>query len=312
VTSTFEPVFDEGQQYSVVADAEAALRAEDWTRVVEVFGHADAYQQQCILQLTGHLDACESMLEEVLQRNPSDSLAATLLAQRHVERGWSVLGDGPAAEVTADQWAAYRQHLVTAEKLLIRVCAEHPQYVPAWRVRLVTSRGLDLGVVESQRRFQRLSAISPGDLAAQQLMFQELLPKWHGDFGKAHDFAWSCANAAPPGSPHAYLVVVYHLERWIAEHGIALGKPVDDPQAAAEIVAAGEMSVMNPGFITASGWIVALSHFALAYTLLEKWPQAQSCFTRLGPFASEFPWAYFDDGPRSAFMNFRKRAMGVR
>lgn len=252
------------------------------------------------------------MLQRVLQGNPSDALAATLLAQHHVDRGWSVRGKGPAAEVYPDEWAAYRQHLVIAEQLLIRVCAEQPQFAPAWRVRLLTARGLELGVAESQRRFQRLSANSPGDLAGQQFMLQELLPKWHGDFDKAHGFAWSCANAAPPGSPNAYLVVNYYLERWVAEGGITLGEPITDPQAAAEILSAGEMSVMNPEFGTASGWVAALSHFALAYTVLEKWPQAQSCFTRLGTFASESPWEYFDHGSRSALKDFRKRAMGAQ
>lgn len=286
------------------------LRRGDWPGVRSAFAAAgSAYEQHQIVSLARSVAGCEELLSVVCGQDPSDALARTMLAMRQAGLAWEARGSGRASTVSQEQFARFFALLEHAEQSLIEVCAREPEFVAAWNVRLVTSRGLQLGRSETRRRYQRLAAISPHDLAAQSLLLQDLLPKWGGSWEQASGFAWECANQAPPGSPNPALVVVLHLERWVdGEQDV---KAVfADPAIRRDVWQAGERSVMHPEFTGAPGWECALSTFALGYSLIEDWPRAKSCFARLGPYAHEDGWDYFDK-PGQVFTQWRTKAMAA-
>lgn len=308
-TNVTDPVFDPAAVYPAVAAAEAGLRDGEWSAVRAAFGSApSSYERHLIVAGARRVDGCEALLAFVLERDPGDLLAATMLAAREVQLGWTIRGSGRASTVTPAQIDGFHAHLCRAEQLLITVCARDPGFAPAWCVRLDTARGLELGTIESQRRYDRLSRCSPHDLMAQRTVLQDLLPKWGGSWADAHRFAWACANSAAPGSPNASVVIDYHLERWVDSDQSAAAV-FADPRLRQEIWQAGELSVMNPAFAGAPGWEYALSQFALGYSLAEDWPRARSCFSRLGPYASEWGWDYLHEDPAKAFKQQRATAM---
>lgn len=308
MTTTFEPILEPARTYPAVAAADAALRASNWPAVWSAFGGAGAYERHQIVQLADKVDGSEGYLGSLVQANPGDLLAATMLARREVGLAWQLRGNGRASTVDPKVWDGFRSHVRRAEQLLIRACAQDPGFVPAWRVRLLTARGLDLGPVESRRRYDRLERHSPNDLLAQEGLLQNIVPKWRGTWDAAHSFVWACANAAPPGSPNASVVVTYHQERWL-DSGRKAGEVFAEPQVRQEIWSAGELSVMNPAFTTAPGWVFALSQFAFAYGLMQDWARAKSCFTRLGPYASGWGWEYLNKDPLTPFNELRQKAM---
>jgi hypothetical protein len=304
-----EPVLDPALAYPPVGAAQAGLRAADWPAVQAAFsGASSAYERHLIVTAAGELESSEDFLEAVVQRDRSDVLAATLLAAREVRIGWTLRGSGRGETVDAGMARGFRGHLARAEQLLIEACARDPRFVAAWGVRLITARGLELGPGETRRRYDRLNRHSPNDLSAQSALLQALVPKWGGTWETAHSFVWSCTTEAPPGAPNGCVVVGYHLERWLEDKRIAR-EVFADPQVRQEIWTAGEASVMNPAFTGAPGWVVALSQFALAYSLMGDWPRARHCFTRLGRFASRSGWEYFDTDVAKVFNTQREEAM---
>lgn len=304
-----EPVLDPGRVYPVVAAVGAALRTRDWPGVRAAYGAASSmYERHLIVAAVRDVPGCEALLAAVLAGDPTDLLAGTMLGAKEVGIAWGIRGSGRASTVSAQQAAGFHAHLVLAEQALLPVCARDPGFAPAWGIRLDTARGLQLGTAESRRRYDRLVRFSPHDLYAQGVILQDLLPKWGGDWETSHGFAWDCATQAPPGAPNACRVVDFHLERWV-DGNRSLASVFADPQVRQEIWQAGERSVMNPAFSGAPGWEYALSLFALGYSLIEDWPRAKSCFTRLGPYANKWGWDYLDADPANAFRQQRATAM---
>jgi hypothetical protein len=309
MTTTFEPVFDHARTYPVVGAADGALRASNWPAVQAAYsGASSPYERHLIVAVAQEVDGCEGFLSSVVEHDPADLLAATMLAWREVLIGWDARGAGRASTVDASMWEAFQHHLTRAELLLTQVCAREPGFEPAWGVRLVSARGLELGLSELQRRYERLTRASKNDLLGQSRYLQALLPKWFGTWELAHQFAWSCATDAPPGAPNASVVVEYHVERWL-DANRPTREVFADPQVRHEISSAAEASVLNPAFSGSPGWVHALSQFALAFSLMEDWPRARYCFTRLGPFATRTGWSYFNENPAKVFVEQREKAM---
>lgn len=303
------PVFDQSEHFPVVGRADAALRAHDWDALMAAFTSANQQERHSIVRRGGSDKGSEDFFRSILQARPGDVLASTMLADRYVTMGWEARGPGNFDSVTPEGYKAFLEFLRTAEQILIGVCARQPQFTQAWAVRLFTATGLDLGISEVTRRYERLASHSPHDLHAQFFTLQALLPKWGGTWEMAHDFVWKCANGAPPGASNACLVVMYYLERLISDDVSRVDEVLREPQVRQEIMAAAQRSVMSSAFTTGTDGVVALSLFALSFSMLEDWSSAKSCFTRLGPFGQEAGWEYFGKDPSVIFREARQEAM---
>lgn len=308
MTAAAFPSFDNARLYPSVGLVAAALPAGDWAAIQDAFRQASSnYERHRMVDAAARLNGSEHRLAEITGRDPGDVLASTMLAARCVWVGWEARGTGTASTVRADGWRVFRAQLMRAEQLLIEVCAREPGLAQAWLTRLNTARGLQLGIAESRRRYDRLIRHSPLDLIGQRTLLQDLVPKWGGDWERAHAFAWACLNESPAGAPNAAVLADFYLERWVDADG-STATVFGDPRTRQELWQAGDRSVLNPAFAEPPGREAALSVFALVFSLMEDWPRAKHCFVRLGPYADEWGWDYYQD-PVKMFTRTRDQAM---
>ncbi|MGW0189223.1 hypothetical protein ACWDV7_26145 [Streptomyces sp. NPDC003362] len=305
------PYFDPYDTLPELLPLRTAARGGDWAAVRAYFASLDSPEKVTYaVGLLAEEDGVEAMLERVAAEHPADPLPRTLLADRYVRIGWAIRSDLRAQHVSRDQFAQFHDWLRKAEQILIEVCAQHPWYAPAWTVRLITARGLQLGQAEARRRYDRLSAHHPHHYPAQMQLLQQLCPKWSGSWDAAHGFAREATTAAPDGSHTGALVALAHLERWLdldGAEGTAYmrGVPVRD-----DLRFAAQVSVLHADYRPGWHWIGAHSAFAMAFSLGGHFEDAHRHFAVLGDRASEFPWSYLSD-PKAAFIKYRKSALAT-
>jgi hypothetical protein len=164
-------------------------------------------------------DGSEPLLARWADAVPDDALLNAVYAHRLVVHAWNIRSHAQAEHVTAGRFAQFHEMLGEAERRLIEVCAIEPSLGHAWAVRLLTARGLELGLSEARRRYDRLAEHNPHHFAAQQQLLQRLCPKWGGTWEQVFDFARSSARAAPAGSPCPALVAIAHFEHWVQLDG---------------------------------------------------------------------------------------------
>lgn len=228
-----------------------------------------------------------------------------LYAAGLVHAGWEIRSAKRARYVSQEQFAAFHDHLRRAEQILIDVTAREPEHSAAWRQRLVTARGLELGQSEARRRYQRNAAYHPDHIGCEMQLLQQLCPKWGGSWEAAFGFARERAATAPEGSPSAVLVAEAHLEQWMDDKD-ARGR-IRQPDVQSEIADAAHRSVLSPHYRRDYAWVTAHSTFALAFSLGGNDAAAAPHYAALGDVYSEHPWGYVPE-PAASFLAYRKAA----
>jgi len=285
---------------------DAALRG-DWPGLRGLLeGCATADAQTLAVGTLAELPGVERLLEQAVAAEPGDALARTLLAARYVDIGWGIRSRAQASAVTRDQAEQFHAWLRTAERILIEVCAERPDLAAAWTTRLMTARGLELGLAEARRRYQRLAVHHPHHLAAQEQLLQMLCPKWGGTWDDALAFARESAAAAPPGYPSGALVATVHVERWIDDDD---GRPrLTAREVRDELCAVAMRSLWHPGADLGVHEVGAHSAFALAFSLGGHAREAAPHFRVLGDRATLHLWRYLNN-PAGSYAKFRRAAL---
>jgi hypothetical protein len=302
------PVFDPAAAYPEARRLRAALSARDWANVRAVVDAAEPAGRTMLIRFGGETELIEPFLREVLARDAGDSAAAALLGSHLIHLGWKFRTNYGAEQVSREQFRAFHEHLRRAEQVLIDAAARTPSDVAVWFQRLISARGLQLGLSEARRRYDRIAAYDPHHLPAQTQLLQSLCPKWDGTWEQAHAFASECMHTAPKGAPNAVVVVYAHLERWLAEDGAAAGERyLASPFARNQIYEAAARSVWDPAFQHDYGWVLVRNTFAMAFSLLGDEPAAAAQFAALGRFGNPEPWQYFGDGAEQ-FTKRRARA----
>ncbi|MFH8802433.1 hypothetical protein ACH4F6_22950 [Streptomyces sp. NPDC017936] len=307
-TGSAGPTFDPYDNTPELISLRSAAQAGDWPAVRAFVTGLGSVAKVCSASsLLAGIAGVENLLERAAADLPGDPLPRTLLAHRYVVIGWDIRSSARAQYVSREQFEQFHAWLRRAEQLLIEVCAEHPAYAPAWTVRLITARGLQLGQAEARRRYDRLSAHHPHLYNAQTQLLQQVCPKWGGSWEAAHGFARECATAAPDGSVNGALVALAHIEHWLdlegAERAAYLrGVPVRD-----DLRFAAQVSVLHPSHRPDWNTIGAHSAFAFAFSLGGHTADAAPHFAFLGDRAPEHPWDYLSD-PRASYLKYRKSA----
>ncbi|MFD7073645.1 hypothetical protein ACFV9G_05500 [Nocardioides sp. NPDC059952] len=233
------------------------------------------------------VEEAEVWLEKALADDPADFVAKTALAARYIVVGWTIRSSRRAENVSREQFEQFHGWLTSAEELLTEVCAEHPDYAPAWHYRLVTARGLQLGQAEARRRYDKLAAIAAHHFDAQGAYLQQIVPKWGGSWEMAEEFAAECREAAPLGSPSRALLLDVLIERWMDN---SVRPDVTRlPEIAAETVG-------HPDH-QESAWGAAVhSQLAMLYSLAARPKLAAPHFQALDAVPSRDGWSYLQEG----------------
>ncbi|WP_405489785.1 hypothetical protein [Streptomyces sp. NBC_00096] len=298
----------------------AALRThvhrQDWDALAGSFAALDDEDDRAIAcGVVGEQQNAETFLNDALAEHPGDPLARSLLAERLIRIGWGIRSSAGAQYVSPGRFQQFHGYLRRAETLLIDLCAEHPRYALAWHLRITTSRGLQLGLGETRRRYERLAEHHPHHYAGQQQLLQQICPKWGGTWEDAHGFAEECAKAAPAGGPNGALVAIAQLEQYTESHGRgeARGaeKYLNAPGNRARLLVAAGHSVLHPA-ARADAYAHTDAHnaFAAAHSAAARPADAAPHFRVLGDRASRFPWGYLGTWDHTAeFTRHRKSAL---
>jgi hypothetical protein len=283
------PSFDAWSRYQELAPVRAAVDSRDWDAAAAAFSALGPQELSLALELVADESDVERMLEAVVAAEPDDPLARTLLARRYASIGWQIPAGTWAVDDGAEKVEEFREWLVRAEQILIDVCVDHPDHVPAWEARLLTAHGLQLGPSEARRRYDRLAALSPRHYRAQRAYLQMLVPKWGGSWEAAEAFVAECASDAPDGAPSRALLTSLLIERWLD-----LGEVPDDGalERLGEIARA---SVLHPDHVPGPDADSVHAELALLFTFAERLDYAAAHFRALGDHPVSAGWDYLDD-----------------
>ncbi|MEV0896155.1 hypothetical protein [Actinoplanes sp. NPDC049802] len=292
---------DPATAYPKITSLRTALDAGDWPACRELLDAADPVERTCLIDAVSDEKGLEDFLRGVLRGDPGDGTAGALLGRHLAVAAWDIRTDARAVHVSREQFAAFRAGLVEAERVLVDAAARSPHDPAIWTTRLLTARGLQLGLSEIRRRYGRLAEIDPHHLPGQQQMLQSLCAKWYGDVAQAYEFAKEAADAAPAGAPNPVLLAIAYIE-----HSDVV---TDTDRIRAELREAAQRSVWHPDFRRTHGWVQVMSTFAMAFGVLGDHPAAASLFDALDGLGSRWPWEYLGD-PATTIEKFRARAGG--
>ncbi|WP_121162782.1 hypothetical protein [Micromonospora pisi] len=306
---TLAPTMDLAAAYPEIVSLRAALLAGDWAAVQAILAEHDPAARTRLIRLGAETSAAAPFLRERVKADPSDTLAAALLAGRLIEDAWEVRTGARAEHVSREQFARFHEILRDAERLLIDAAAYDPSDPAVWTQRLITARGLQLGQSEARRRYDRLAEHHPHHLPAQSQLLQQLAPKWSGSLEAMHAFARTEMLAAPEGAPNAVLVVDAHIEHALLTlKGDDRARHFQRADVKEQVHEAASRSVLHPAYQRTVGWVSVENTFAFMFTMMDDYVPAARLFTGLGHLVSELPWAYLGD-PVKLFGEFRDRAM---
>lgn len=293
--------------YPEVARLRAALDNEDWPAVQALFADIGWDGYSLLTFAAGAWQPGYGFLSGRASEDQAEPLAVVLFASQLVHTGWRARSAAPAAQVNDQQFAVFRDHLRRAEQLLEPFTDRHPDHVVAWELRLITARGLELGLDEARRRYEQIARIAPHHLPAQRQLLQQLAPKWGGSFAQLHEFARECAQSAPDGAPNGSLVAEAHLEHWLALPGGDDAAYLRDPGVWGELRQAAARSVWHPDYRRTYGWAAVHNLFAMMFSLVDDREAAASQFVEIGHLADDC-WAYLAE-PAASFQRHRQQAL---
>lgn len=303
-------VFDPAAAITELHPFRAALARRDWTAARAVLDASEPALRSYLISMGGEEKDVEELLRYVLARDPDDGAAGAMLGSHLITTGWAIRTGASAKHVSREQFAAFHDWLRRAEQVLIEAAARNPTDCAVWVQRLISARGLQLGLSEVRRRYDRLAAIDPHHLPGQVQLLQSLCPKWSGTWEQVHAFARECMLAAPPGSPQGVLVAQAHLEQWADRDGGDAGRLyLSAEPVRAELHEAAHRSVWHPHYRD-RGWVHTMSTFAMVFSLIGDEPAAASLFAALGNLASEDPWDYLGN-PAEQIRTRRARALAI-
>lgn len=275
------------------------LRRLDWSACHAVLDAATPEERTRLIAFGAEERVPEDFLRGLVRQNPGDPAAFALLGQFLITTGWNIRTAARAQHVSKDQWRAFYHWLNLAEQVLLEGAARHPSDPAIWTARLVSARGISLGVDEETRRYARLALLDEHHLPAQIQHLQQLLPKWSGSFEAAHAFARERTLAAPPGAPQGLLVAEAHIE-----HAMELGGGEQRQyleQALPDLRAAAERSVLHPAFVPGTyAADLALGTFAAVFRRFGDRQSAGRVFGVMGKRAALDPWDMYFDGASMA------------
>jgi hypothetical protein len=302
-------LFDPADAYPEVAAVRERLTGHDWAGVRQVVDGLPPAGRTMVIRHGGSAGDAEPFLREVYERDPADGAAAAMLGYCLIDIGWRIRSAARADHVSSQQFEQFHDWLRRAEAVLIDGAARSPRDPAVWAARVVSARGLELGLAETRRRYDKVKAVDPHNLTAQFQMLQRLCPKWSGSWEQLHPWTREEMLAAPPGAVQGVLVAEAHIEHWLDLPAGTRTAYLNGVPVRRELREAAERSVLHPDFGRDHGWVEAASTFAFVFSLLGDRRSAAPCFEMLGDLATEYPWTYLGDDTAEQVSNHRRRAL---
>ncbi|MGS2619310.1 hypothetical protein ACVCAH_33020 [Micromonospora sp. LZ34] len=284
------PKFGPATHYADLTPLRDAVLREDWPAVTRFFTELPAEHDPSVaVGMVADLRGVDGFLHRATNGSAFPTVAATLLGARWVRMGWDIRTARRARFVSRARFAQFHSHLARADQLLSEVTADEPDNIAAWTSRVRINRGLQLGLAEARRRYDRAAKARPNPYHAQMTMLQQLCPKWGGSLELMHAFAEESARQAPPGALNAALVAEAHIEHELHDEEKA---PVyrKRREVRDQLRRAVAQSVGHPDFRPVHGWVQAHSSLAYAWALAGDARSMAMHFGALGDRVTDYPW----------------------
>jgi hypothetical protein len=303
-----EVLLDPAAAYPALAELRAALVKRDWTACRAVLDAAPTGLRTLLIRVGAQWPGVDDFLRAARNKDLDDAAAGAMLGFHRIDVGWRIRTRARAQNVSREQFASFFDWLRKAERVLIDAAARNPGEPAIWAARIMSARGLELGLAEGRRRYDRLRAADPYNYVGQSQFLQMMCPKWAGSWDRLHAWTREELLAAPPGKLSGGLVAEAHLEHWFDLQAAEQKAYMADPKVRDELVEAAERSIWHGDFRRDAGWVAAASAFAMAFGLAGDQRSAAASFTVLGDLASRFPWEYLGNDVTGTVRDRRKRA----
>ncbi|GIJ07872.1 hypothetical protein Van01_10860 [Micromonospora andamanensis] len=274
-----------------------ALEKRKWKWARELLTMAaDPDELAFLMEAVGGVDGIQDWIGEWIDAEPESTLPLLVAGCHAVHWAWEARGGKLAKYTSAEQFRGFHERLHYAEATLQQVIAREPDNVTAWAWLVTSSRGLGIGAVEAQQRFDVVTRLHPGHLVAHEQRLQYLCAKWSGSHEQMFDFARGAAAAAGPNSLLHELVAVAHIEKWDRTERAEANDYIVSDEVRTELLAAAENSIFHPDYIPAGpGWAPRVATFAMAFELADEFDAAWHAFALLDGMVTEWPWMILGD-----------------
>jgi hypothetical protein len=301
-------LLDPADAYPQLAALRTAIAGRDWRACRAVLDPEPASMRSMLIRLGGNeSNLLTDFFRAARNKDPEDAAAGAILGFHLIDVGWRVRTEKRAKYVSRDQFKAFFAWLRQAEQVLIDTAARHPGDAAVWVARIISARGLSLGLAEGRRRYERLRVADPHNYIGQSQFLQMMCPKWAGTWDQLH--AWAREeSAAAPGSLAGGLVAEAHIEHWLDLSGAEQTRYLADARVRDELNVAAQLSIWHADFRRDAGWVQAASAFAMAFGLVGDEYGAARSFALLGDLAAKFPWRYLGGDESAKIRAARRRA----
>lgn len=287
-----------------------AAAAGQWQHLESFLaGRNDSWLVSSIL--TG--DASDVRIETIQEwatQAPS-ARALSMLGWMQIRAAWAIRGNGLADTVSSQSFTSFKDGLQHAEGTLQQAVGLDPDLADPWVPLMTTSRGLQMGQKELQRRFdecQRNELFRP-DACVQ--MLQGLCAKWGGSHEKMFEFARLIESSAAPDSPARESLPRAHYEYAAYTDGLQSADHYKTPEIAAEIEAAAEryLAATPPNPLAAH--LGPLNAYVLALHPHDKRSAklVSECIARINGRPTSSPWDMWNDEVGKKYANTSRRRL---
>ena len=237
--------------------------------------------------------------------------ALSMLGWMQIQAAWAIRGNGLANTVSKESFGSFKEGLQHAEGTLQQAVAMDPDLADPWVPLMTTSRGLQMGQRELQRRFdecQRNEAFRP-DACGQ--MLQGLCAKWGGSHDKMFEFARHIDANASPDSPSHVALPSAHYEFAAYTDDLKPSDHYKTADVAAEIESAAEryLAATPPNPLAAH--LGPLNYFVWAIQPHDKRSAklASECIARINGRPTSTPWDMWKGDIGSTYGNTSRRRL---
>ncbi|CAL9643707.1 hypothetical protein SUDANB120_06413 (plasmid) [Streptomyces sp. enrichment culture] len=287
-----------------------AAEAGDWAGVRDgLAARPESADRAGMLGTVSEVAGVEEWIHRAIAAEPDSALPLLVAGARYVAWGWEARTGARAQHVSRAQFEVFHERLRGAETFLYEAAEREPDWVTPWQVLLTSGRGLQVGPVVAQRRFEAAVRRDPFHLRTHQQHLQQVCRKWGGSHEEMHAFARASMLKAPEGSLLGQLVALAHIEHWLDLEGEACARYMRSSDVVGSLREAADRSVLHTGFEQGYGRVQVCNSFAMAFALTGDREYARRCFDATGGVVSEFPWYYINgDNPVAAYRNYRSSA----
>lgn len=288
----------------VLALVEAA-DAGDWEAVKDALAPFDLGSDHDVLDQLAELDGVQDWIGRAVEEDEEHRATALLISgARHVSWGWEARTSERAANVTRDQWRVFHERLRVAEEHLFEAAELRPEWVTPWRRLLTSGRGMSLGPVINETRFDAALRRDPLDLETHIDRLSQLQPRWGGEPGQALAFAREAFARAPRGHRIGCVVAMAHIEDWVESDRADC---LETPGIQDELRNAADHSILHPAYARRPGWQGDFNTFAMALSLAGERHTVGRVFQALDGAYTSWPWKYLAE-PEKQFARHQRRA----